>query len=96
MKTPEEVAESLAQRVRHARLQEDLSRATLAERSGVSLGSLIRFERSGRASLKNLLALALALGRLDEFEEVFAPKPVESIAELERQALAKTRKRGRT
>ena len=95
LETPAEVAKSLAQRLRQARLQENLSRATLAERSGVSLGSLTRFERSGRVSLKNLLALALALGRLDEFAQLFVPREVESIADLERRASTPKRQRGR-
>ncbi len=95
IETPSEVAESLARRVRETRLRANWSRATLAARSGVSQGSLIRFERSGRISLQNLLGLALALGHLEDFNQLFRGEEVESIAELEQQVSAKKRQRGR-
>ena len=95
IETPSEVAESLARRVRETRLWANWSRVTLAARSGVSQGSLIRFERSGRISLQNLLRLALALGHLEDFSQLFRGEEVESIAELERQVGAKKRQRGR-
>jgi transcriptional regulator with XRE-family HTH domain len=44
----------------------------LAERSGVSLGSLKRFEQNGQISFENLLKLAQILGQLEAFEHLFA------------------------
>lgn len=56
----------------------------LATRSGVSLGSLKRFETSGQISFESLLKLALVLECLGDFERVCEPKEVvpKSIEEL--------------
>ncbi|MCF6332796.1 MAG: hypothetical protein L3J11_05880 [Draconibacterium sp.] len=45
----------------------------MAERSGVSLGSLKRFENTEKISLESLLKLAHLLGRLKDFKNVFQP-----------------------
>ncbi len=68
---------------------------TLAERSGVSLGSLRRFEASGKVSLQTLLKLAFTLGRLDDFNALFEAPPASSLAELEAAQERPVRKRGR-
>lgn len=94
--TPEEVGERLAARMMQLRLSHDWRRETLAERAGVSAGTIARFERTGQIALDNLLKLALALGCLDQFESLFAPPPATSLAELERRANTPKRRRGRT
>jgi HTH-type transcriptional regulator/antitoxin HipB len=81
--TPEETAQQLAEKVRALRLARNWKQATLAERSGVTLASLRRFERTGQTSLQNLLKLVFAIGRLDDFEQVLQPPDAGSIAELE-------------
>jgi transcriptional regulator with XRE-family HTH domain len=81
--TPEETAQNLAEKVRALRLARNWKQASLAERSGVTLASLRRFERTGQASLQNLLKLAFAMGRLDDFAPLLQPPDAGSIAELE-------------
>lgn len=93
--TPEQVAKDLAARTRALRLEQGWKQTTLAERSGVSLASLRRFEESGRISLESLLDLAFALHRLDDFESLLKPPPARSIAELEEAEKRPERKRGR-
>jgi transcriptional regulator with XRE-family HTH domain len=68
--TPIEVSLELAARLKKIRRQVKLSQADLAERSGVSLGSLKRFENSGKISLESLLKLAHLLGKLKDFENL--------------------------
>jgi transcriptional regulator with XRE-family HTH domain len=85
---------AVAGRLRALRLRQGWTRRTLAERSGVSLGSLERFERSGKVSLERLLKLAHAVGRLHEFEGVFGAPAATSLDELERQRGGPMRKRG--
>jgi transcriptional regulator with XRE-family HTH domain len=68
--TPIEVSIELAARLKKIRRQVKLSQADLAERSGVSLGSLKRFENSGKISLETLLKLAHLLGKLKDFENL--------------------------
>ncbi len=73
-KTPPEVSTALAERVRTLRKQLKMSQEELAERSGVSLGSLKRFENSGKVSLESLLKLIHLLGRLNEFDNILLTK----------------------
>lgn len=83
LKTNAEIAAGLAARARAKRLESDLSQAGLAARSGVSLGSLKLFERTGKISLAGFLKIAMALGCLGEFEGLFPPKTEESLFEKE-------------
>ena len=66
-----EVRQELAARAKERRLALNISQQELAERSGVSLGSIKRFESSGQVSLASLLEIALVLGRLGDFEALF-------------------------
>ena len=93
--TPEQVSRDLAARIKALRLARGWKQTTLAQRSGVSLASLRRFEESGRISLQSLLDLAFALNRLDDFEAVLKPPPASSLAELEARETRPARKRGR-
>ena len=83
LKTTVEVAQTLARRVKKLRLQKKWKRSTLAERSGVSEGSLRRFEQTNKISLENFLKLLSALGRLDEMDELLQPPIIKSIDDLE-------------
>ena len=95
LETPESVSAKLAARIKDIRLARGWKQATLAQRSGVSLASLRRFEESGKVSLQSLLDLAFALNRLDDFDTLFQPPPASSIAELEARENKPQRKRGR-
>jgi len=72
--TPYEVSLKLAQRHRAMRKRLKISQKEMAERSGVSLGSLKRFESSGKISLESLLKLVHLLGRLSDFDKVLKEK----------------------
>jgi len=92
---PEEIARQLAQRVRAERLRRGWKQSTLAQRSGVSLPTIRRYERTGRTSVENLLRFCHTLGRLDEFADLLKPPPASSLAELEaRASTSARRKRG--
>jgi transcriptional regulator with XRE-family HTH domain len=93
--TPEQIGRTLAARVKALRLAKGWKQATLAERSGVSLASLRRFEASGRASLQLLLQLAFALNRLDDFDALLQAPRAASLAELEAAEKRPARQRGR-
>ncbi len=95
LNTPTEIGLLLADRVRAARLTLGWKQATLAERSGVTLASLRRFERTGKVSLESLLRLCHALGRIDEFEQLLRPPAVRSLDELEERTSRPMPKRGR-
>jgi transcriptional regulator with XRE-family HTH domain len=93
--TPFEIAKQLADHVREKRLSLNMSQLSLAERSGVSLGALKKFEGTGKISLESLLKLAVVLGNLNDFSNIFIPKSPESFATLEELLGQKVRKRGR-
>jgi transcriptional regulator with XRE-family HTH domain len=95
MPTPFEIKESIVQRAKAKRLFLNLSQRTLSERSGVSLGTLKKFERSGQISLESLLKLALALRALEEFSALFREKKIEQYLSLDEILKEKKRKRGR-
>jgi transcriptional regulator with XRE-family HTH domain len=48
----------------------NLSQEGLAKRSGVSLGSLKRFERTGLIAFDSLLKLAMVLDCLGDFDKI--------------------------
>lgn len=92
--TPEDVGRDVAVRLKQLRLARNWKQETLALRAGVALASLRRFERTGQVSLKSLLRLAFAVGRLDDFTIVFTRPEASSIRELEAVASSSRPKRG--
>lgn len=92
---PGKIVQKISDRVKKNRLELNLSQSALATRSGVSLGSLKRFEQSAEISLKNLVMLALALDSTHEFSLLFSGKRYKNIDELLTKEKAKTAKRGR-
>lgn len=72
--TPLELSKALAERHRTLRKQSKMSQEEMAERSGVSLGTLKRFENTGKISLDSLMKLMNLLGRLNEFDKLLLPK----------------------
>ena len=83
-KNPQDVMEELRTRFKEKRIAMSYTQKECATRSGVSLGSLKRFESSGQIALESLLKLALVLECLEDFEGVCKPKEVvpKSIEEL--------------
>ena len=81
-KTPTEIDREIAQRVRAVRRRRKISQEKLSEKSGVSLGSLKRFERTGQISLLSLTKLAVALGMQQELERLFTEVRFLSIEEV--------------
>lgn len=76
------VKDGVAGRFRNARRTAKISQMTMAERSGVSLGSIKRFERTGEISLSSLIKLAMVLGYEEDFNDLFRRKNYQSIFEV--------------
>lgn len=91
--SPADLCRGLADRARAARLAADLSQAGLAERAGLSLASLRRFETTGAASLELVARIALVLKAEDGFQALFKPDVYASLDETLKAATP--RKRGR-
>lgn len=95
IKTPYEMANTIARKARAKRLSFNLSQQTLSENAGVSYSSLKKFERTGQISLISLLKISLALDELEKFEHLFEKSPEELPASIDDLLLDKSRKRGR-
>ena len=81
-KTSEERALEIAQRLKKRRKEKKLTQKELARRSGVSYGSLKRFEQTGKIELTSLIDLANALYLEEDFDSLFARKGYASIQEV--------------
>ena len=81
--TPLEINMGIAKRVRALRKRRKISQANMSELSGVSLGSLKRFESTGEISLLSLTKIAIALGVQSELKGLFADVPFLTIEEVE-------------
>jgi transcriptional regulator with XRE-family HTH domain len=73
----------------------NLSQKTLSERSGVSHGTLKKFESTGQISLESLLKIALALNAFDDFDQLFSKNSEDLPASLDELLEEHNRKRGR-
>jgi len=80
--TAEEMDAALAKRIRGIRKRRRLTQQDLSERSGVSLGTLKRFETTGQISLLSLTKLAIASGCENEIRSLFDNVVYESIEEV--------------
>lgn len=69
----DEIKKHVAAGIKARRLALNFSQETLAERSGVSWGTLKKFERTGSISLEALLKLMLTLGCLKDAQHLFNP-----------------------
>jgi len=82
LETVQELANGVAARIRSIRLDNDLTQAGLAARSGVTLASLRRFETTGQIAFESLIRLTQALGRDGDIAALLAPPPMASLDEL--------------
>jgi len=81
-KTPAQILQDIGLRAKSARLRDNFSRKTLADKAGVSEASLKRFETTGQVSLSSLVQLLTALDRLADLDELLAEKTPLSVREL--------------
>ena len=82
--TPSSIMEILRVKYKQKRLSMDLTQSGLSTRSGVSLGSVKRFESNGKISLESLLKISLVLECLDDFDNIanIKEKKIDSIKQL--------------
>ena len=78
--TAEELDQNLALRVRNIRKRRSISQEKLASISGVSYGSIKRFEATGQISLISLTKIAMDMA--DELRNLFTQVPYKDIREV--------------
>lgn len=81
-KTPTEISEVVAKNLKTKRKKMKLSQEKLAEKSGVSLASIKRFENKFEIAFVSLVKLAIALDCELDFENLFKQKTYSSINEV--------------
>jgi len=91
--TSEEIGAELAKRAKGRRLSLDLTVEGLAKRSGVALGTLKKFERTGQISLISFIRLAVALKDDAALENLLLEAEYDTLEDVLKSK--KTRKRGR-
>lgn len=89
--TSEEITAALGLRLKAVRLSQSLTQADLAERAGMSVGTVKLLERTGQSSVASLVRVVQALGLADQLQSLFVLK-VQSIADMEQAQLAKRRR----
>ena len=80
--TAEELDKKIAGRVRLIRKRRSISQEKLAQISGVSFGSVKRFETTGQISLLSLTRIAMALDMADDLRQLFTEVPYRNIQEV--------------
>ena len=80
--TSDEINLEVAKNARKIRKRLKWSQEALSKRSGVSLGSLKRFESTGNISFLSLTKIAVALDAVDGIKALFTEVPYKSIEEV--------------
>jgi transcriptional regulator with XRE-family HTH domain len=80
--TPEEIDLVIAENVRKLRKRKGITQEKLSHISGVSYGSIKRFETTGNISFLSLTKLAIALDAVDGVKALFTEVPYQSIEEV--------------
>lgn len=81
-KNQDQICTELAQRLRARRKELGLTQQQLADKSGVSLGSLKRFEHLHEISLSSFVKLAISLNCESDLDTVLARRAYRSIDEV--------------
>ncbi|KMT55453.1 helix-turn-helix domain-containing protein [Pseudomonas fildesensis] len=82
LRSPAELAREVGSNAKALRLSKNLSRKTLAEKSGVSESTIKRFEMTGVVTLEGLILLATALDELTCVAKLFKPEHPNTYEEL--------------
>ena len=88
----------LVENVRERRLQMELTQEGLAERSGVPLSTLRKFEQKGNISLESFLKLLSVIGGLEEVINALKPnipnfKSIDDVLKTEAEIIKKQGKK---
>lgn len=79
----DDIAIKLASDFRTRRIEKNLTREQVAEKSSVPVSNIIRFEQKGLISLKNLIGIAVSMGYTSEVKNIFAQPKYSTMQELE-------------
>lgn len=78
----DDIARKLAVDFRARRIEKNMTREQVAEKSGVAVSNIIRFEQKGLISLKNLIGIAMAMEYTSEIKNIFDQPKYSTMEEL--------------
>ena len=81
-KTPNDIVKELVKKIKQHRKKLKISQTQLASKSGVSLGSIKRFESKYEISLTSFIKILIALNLERDLENLFTQKNYASIDEV--------------
>lgn len=81
-KSLNDIAKEFVEKIKQKRKMLKISQVQLATKSGVSLGSIKRFESKYEISLNSLIKILIALNLEKDFENLFTQKTYNSIDEV--------------
>lgn len=84
--TPKEIEAEFAQRIRLARVSRNMTQPDLAERVGVSVGTIRNLERSGDCAFSTIIKVALALRLERGLDDLFkvGAQSIEELIDIDR------------
>ena len=88
---PSEMRWKLRDRFRERRKECGYSQQAIAKKSGVSLGSIKRFEQTGEISLTSFCKLLAAIGYLNDLDEVMKQPTYHSLDQTQKELDRKKR-----
>jgi transcriptional regulator with XRE-family HTH domain len=80
--TSDEVCRELGARLKAQRLAQSTRQEELAQRAGVSVGTVKNLENKGQSSVESLVRVALALGLANQLDALFGLE-IKSIVQME-------------
>ena len=80
--TVDDIAKGIAEDFRKRRIEKNLTREQVAEKSGIALANIVRFEHTGLISLKNLIGIAMAMEYTSEVKNIFSETKYSTMEEL--------------
>lgn len=79
----DDIARQVADNYRKRRVEMNISRREIAEKAGVPLPTVARFEQKGLISFETLVKLAIALGYASDVRNLFSTPHFNTIEELD-------------
>ena len=89
----DDVAMKLAHDFRARRIEKNMTREQVAEKSGVAVSNIVRVEQKGLISLTNLIGIAMALEYTAEVKGIFEQPKYSTMEELSQIRKNKGKKR---
>lgn len=80
--TEQTVIADMVSRVRMRRKELGITQRDLAQKSGVSFGSIRRFEETGEISFSSLVKIGHTIGCLQDFNELFKNRTITNLKDF--------------